>query len=74
MTIQQDFHKNYTPPKTKTEPKGDNRLAEYASRLQADEISNLYSQASTVPERVNTAGISMRRDRKGKTDPYDDNP
>lgn len=54
MSIQQEFHKEYTPEISNPIPENNtNKLQEYVDRVQSEDISSIYPQASDAPDRLN---------------------
>ncbi|KAL0870984.1 hypothetical protein ABMA27_004802 [Loxostege sticticalis] len=54
MSIQQEFHKEYTPEISNPIPQNNtNKLQEYVDRVQSEDISSIYPQASDAPARLN---------------------
>lgn len=63
MFVQQEFHKQYPPTPSPQEPQHshtNNRLEEYTAKLQSDEISNVYSQKASAPEKLELRDVTLR--------------
>lgn len=52
MHIQQEFHLNYPSNCIDKTQIKENSIGNYVSKLQSDEISNIYPQSSELPEKL----------------------
>ncbi|KAI8439221.1 hypothetical protein MSG28_013062 [Choristoneura fumiferana] len=69
MSVQQEFHKQYppTPSPVDTQHSHTNsRLEQYTTKLQSDEISNVYSQKDGVPEKLELRDVTLRSSEEEK--------
>ncbi|KAM3965789.1 5-methylcytosine rRNA methyltransferase l(2)10685 [Aphomia sociella] len=72
--IQQQFHNQYPPTETESNVQPTNRnnkLQEYAEKLQTEEISNVYNQRE-APERLDLPDVSLKYGKEQESGEYCD--
>lgn len=59
MSIQQEFNNQYNPVETSTPAESNDRLEQYATKLQSGELSNIYP-VGELPEKVEVQDVTLR--------------
>ncbi|KAJ0174787.1 hypothetical protein K1T71_009895 [Dendrolimus kikuchii] len=58
MTVQQEYHNEYSPSKTKEDVQNSFNLDEYAEKLHSNEISSIYPKTNNLPEKLDYSDIT----------------
>lgn len=59
MSVQQEFNKQYNPMETSISIENNDRLDQYAAKLQSGELSNIYPEGD-LPEKVVVQDVTLR--------------